>query len=122
MTVDSGGYITRRLHVPQPVWSQGGVKLPNVPEKVRVVEVLFTALEEAQGHSIKYFGVGTLHGQGIDLARKDAVEWNAKLEELCNICDGIVASFGKKLGVGEGLALKKSSGVSAGRLTAGSGC
>ena len=38
MTSKTGGYITRRLHVPQEVWSQGGAKLTNVPEKIRVVE------------------------------------------------------------------------------------
>ena len=46
MTSRTGGYITRRLHVPQEVWSQGGAKLANVPEKIRVVEVLCSALEE----------------------------------------------------------------------------
>ncbi|TFY82696.1 hypothetical protein EWM64_g1322 [Hericium alpestre] len=123
MTSKSGGYITRRLHVPHEVWSQGGAKLINLPEKVRVVEVLCSALEELQTTSGELFGGGNVSSGmamgigGID--KKEGDLWLAKLEEFSAVCDGVVSNFGKKLGVGEGFAVKKAGGVAAwgGRLT-----
>jgi len=113
MTSKTGGYVTRRLHVPHEVWSQGGAKLNNVLEKVRVVEVLCSALEDLQNSSAEYFGSGN-GGSGLgsdNLGRKEGEGWIAKLEEFSSVCDGVVANFGKKLGVGEGFALKKTTGV-----------
>ncbi|EGN91563.1 hypothetical protein SERLA73DRAFT_128138 [Serpula lacrymans var. lacrymans S7.3] len=123
MTSRTGGYITRRLHVPQEVWSQGGAKLSNILEKVRVVEVLCSALEEMQQYSAEYFGAGSVcsgFALGIgSVGRKEAEAWMSKLEEFSAVCDSVVANFGKKLGVGEGFVLKKSSGVTSwgGKLT-----
>ncbi|KAI6005194.1 hypothetical protein F5J12DRAFT_769592 [Pisolithus orientalis] len=123
MNSKSGGYITRRLHVPQGVWSQGGAKLSNIPEKVRVVEVLCSALEEMQQVSVELFGAGSVcsgFALGIgSVGRKEAEAWVAKLEDFSSICDSVVANFGKKLGVGEGFVLKKSGGVTSwgGKLT-----
>jgi hypothetical protein len=115
MTSKTGGYVTRRLHVPHEVWSQGGAKLNNVLEKVRVVEVLCSALEELQHSSAEHFGAGNVSsgaalGTG-GIGRKQGEAWIAKLEEFSSVCDGVVANFGKKLGVGEGFVLKKTSGV-----------
>jgi hypothetical protein len=123
MTSKTGGYVTRRLHIPQEVWSQGGAKLPNVLEKVRVVEVLCSALEDLQFSSTDYFGAGNVSsglGLGIgSIGRKEGEAWMIKLEEFSSVCDGVVANFGKKLGVGEGFVLKKTTGVIAwgGKLT-----
>ncbi|KAI0048385.1 hypothetical protein FA95DRAFT_1490882 [Auriscalpium vulgare] len=123
MTSKSGGYITRRLHVPQEVWSQGGAKLANLPEKVRVVEVLCSALEEVQTVSVDLFGAGNVSSgmvMGIgSIGKKEGETWSMKLEEFSNVCDGVVANFGKKLGVGEGFVTKKTTGVTSwgGKLT-----
>ncbi|KAK7694485.1 hypothetical protein QCA50_001671 [Cerrena zonata] len=123
MTSKTGGYVTRRLHVPQEVWSQGGAKLGNIPEKVRVVEVLCSALEELQSWSAEYFGAGNVSSGmalGIgSIGKKEGDLWATKLEEFSSVCDGVVGNFGKKLGVGEGFVTKKSSGVVAwgGKLT-----
>ncbi|KIK98809.1 hypothetical protein PAXRUDRAFT_823477 [Paxillus rubicundulus Ve08.2h10] len=123
MTSRSGGYITRRLHVPQGVWSQGGAKLTNEVEKVRVVEVLCSALEEMQQSSVEFFGAGSVcSGLALGIGsvgRKEAEAWVGKLEEFSSICDSVVANFGKKLGVGEGFVSKKSGGVTSwgGKLT-----
>ncbi|GBE78186.1 hypothetical protein SCP_0110690 [Sparassis crispa] len=123
MTSKTGGYVTRRLHVPQEVWSQGGAKLTNIPEKIRVVEVLCSALEEVHNCSVEYFGAGNVSSgmvMGIgSIGRKEGEAWAAKLEEFSNVCDGVVSNFGKKLGVGEGFVTKKSSGVTSwgGKLT-----
>ena len=116
MSSKTGGYVTRRLHVPQEVWSQGGAKLTNVPEKIRVVEVLCSALEELAHWSAEYFGAGNVSsGMALGIGaigRKEGEQWAAKLEEFSSVCDGVVGQFGKKLGVGEGFVTKKSSGVS----------
>lgn len=116
MITKSGGYVTRRLHVPQEVWSQGGAKLTNLAEKVRVVEVLCSALEEVQNCSVEYFGAGNVSigmALGIgSIGKKEGDAWIAKLEEFSSVCDGVVANFGKKLGVGEGFVLKKTGAVS----------
>ncbi|KAG6381359.1 hypothetical protein JVT61DRAFT_5773 [Boletus reticuloceps] len=122
MNSRSGGYITRRLHVPQGVWSQGGAKLTNVPEKVRVVEVLCSALEEMQQSSVEFFGAGSVcSGLALGIGsvgRKEAEAWVSKLDEFSSICDSVVANFGKKLGVGEGFVSKKSGVTSwGGKLT-----
>lgn len=116
MTSKSGGYITRRLHVPCEVWSQGGAKLLNLPEKVRVVEVMCDALAELQNGSVEFCGpMGAASGMGLGIGtvgRREGEAWATKLEEFSAVCDGVVGSFGKKLGVGEGFVIKKSSGVS----------
>ncbi len=115
MMSKTGGYITRRLHVPQEVWSQGGAKLTNIPEKIRVVEVLSSALEELQSWSVEYFGAGNVSSgmaMGIgSIGKKEAEAWAMRLEEFSSVCDGVVGNFGKKLGVGEGFVTKKTSGV-----------
>ncbi|KAG7450309.1 uncharacterized protein BT62DRAFT_503808 [Guyanagaster necrorhizus] len=113
MTSTTGGYITRRLHVPQEVWSQGGAKLSNLPEKVRVVGILCSALEDLQNSSSEHFGAGNVSsgmGLGIgSIGRKEGEAWISKLEDFSTMCDGVVANFGKKLGVGEGFVLKKTT-------------
>lgn len=109
----TGGYITRRLHVPCEVWSQGGAKLTNVAEKVRIVDILCAALEDLQISSGEHFGPGNVNNGmalGIgSIGRKEAEAWLGKLDEFSNICDGVVANFSKKLGVGEGFVLKKTT-------------
>jgi hypothetical protein len=113
MTSKTGGYITPRLHVPQEVWSQGGARLLNLPEKVRVVEVLCSSLEEVQHVSGGIFGAGNVSTSvAPGIGKKEGELWSLKLEEFSNVCDGMVANFGKKLGVGEGFMIKKASGVS----------
>ncbi|KAJ3790277.1 hypothetical protein GGU10DRAFT_303319 [Lentinula aff. detonsa] len=113
MISTTGGYITRRLHVPQEVWSQGGAKLGNLMEKVRVVDILCTALEDLQGFSSDCFGAGNVSSGmalGIgSIGRKEGEAWIAKLEDFSTVCDGVVANFGKKLGVGEGFVIKKTT-------------
>lgn len=116
MTSKTGGYVTRRLHVPCEVWSQGGAKLANVPEKIRVVEVLLSALEEIQNCSVDIFGAGNVSSGMVlgigSIGKKEGEVWSSKLEEFSGVCDGVVANFGKKLAVGEGFVTKKSGGVS----------
>lgn len=113
MISKTGGYITPRLHVPQEVWSQGGARLLNLPEKVRVVEVLCSSLEEVQHMSGGTFGGGNVSASLVPgIGKKEGEQWSIKLEEFSNVCDGVVANFGKKLGVGEGFMIKKASGVS----------
>lgn len=113
MTSKTGGYITPRLHVPQEVWSQGGARLLNLPEKVRVVEVLCSSLEEVQHISGGIFGGGNVSASlAPGIGKKEGELWSLKLEEFSHVCDGVVANFGKKLGVGEGFMIKKTSGVS----------
>ena len=115
MISKTGGYITRRLHVPCEVWSQGGAKLTNIPEKIRVVEVLISALEEIQNCSADIFGAGNVSSGMVlgigSIGRKEGEIWSSKLEEFSGVCDGVVANFGKKLAVGEGFVTKKSGGV-----------
>ena len=91
------------------MWSQGGAKLLNLPEKVRVVEVLCGALEEVQNASNDFTSATGIGGSG---GRKDVERWLAKLDEWSGACEGVVGSVGKKLGVGEGFGVKKSGGVS----------
>ncbi|KAG6861221.1 hypothetical protein C0995_002570 [Termitomyces sp. Mi166 len=121
MTSPTGGYVTRRLHVPHEVWSQGGAKLSNVLEKVRVVAILCTALEDLQGSSAEHFGAGNVCSGlalGIgSIGRREADAWLSKLEEFSSICDGVVTNFGKKLGVGEGFVIRKTTW--SGKLTRG---
>ncbi|KAF9569764.1 hypothetical protein CPC08DRAFT_623296 [Agrocybe pediades] len=111
MVVPTGGYLTRRLHVPCEVWSQGGAKLTNLDEKIRVVTILCSALEDLETGSAEYFGAGNVSSGmalGIgSIGRREADAWLSKLDEFSNICDQIVSNFGKKLGVGEGFVSRK---------------
>ena len=105
-----------RLHVPHEVWSQGGAKLLNLPEKIRVVVVLCSALDDLHMSSNEFCGAGSVNAgltSGIgSIGRKEGESWNNKVDEFSLICDGLVSDFGKKLGVGEGFAVKKNGLVS----------
>ena len=113
MSSPTGGHITRRLHVPNEVWSIGGVKLPNVPEKIRALRFLLAALVELQMASSEVFGAGNVSSgmaMGIgSIGPKEASAWVFKLEDFSNVCDNVVNDFGKKIGVGEGFVLKKTT-------------
>ena len=113
MVNPTGGYVTRRLHVPCEVWSQGGAKLTNLDDKLRAVESLVVALDTLQTSSLDYFGSGSVNSgsaRGIDnISRKEANAWLLKLEDFSNVCDMVVADYGKKLGVGEGFVARKST-------------
>ncbi|KAF8610633.1 hypothetical protein BDV93DRAFT_530499 [Ceratobasidium sp. AG-I] len=100
LTRRSGGYLTPKLHVPHEVWSQGGAKLMNLQEKVRVVDALVESLGGVREISDGFFG-----------GRRGGEEWLRRLEDWGKICDGLVGEYGKKLGVGEGVMGKKSSGM-----------
>lgn len=95
--------------------------MANIPEKIRVVEVLLSALEEVQNCSAEIFGAGNVSSgmvMGIgSIGAKDGEAWGSKLEEFSAVCDGLVSNFGKKLGVGEGFVTKKSGGVSCSLLS-----
>lgn len=83
-----------------------------MPEKVRVVEVLCSSLEEVQHISGSIFGAGNVSSSmAPGIGKKEGELWSLKLEEFSHVCDGVVANFGKKLGVGEGFMIKKASGV-----------
>lgn len=113
MSSPTGGHITRRLHVPNEVWSIGGVKLPNVPEKIRALRFLLAALVELQMASSEVFGAGNVSSgmaMGIgSIGPKEASAWVFKLEDFSNVCDNVVNDFGKKIGVGESFVLKKTT-------------
>ena len=79
-----------------------GAALATVP-----LALLLTLSAEFCGPSVSSgfaLGVGSV-------GRKEGEVWAVKLEELSNVCDGVVANFGKKLGVGEGFVARKSTGV-----------
>ncbi|CAE6462198.1 unnamed protein product [Rhizoctonia solani] len=100
LTNQSGGYLTPKLHVPHEVWSQGGAKLVNVPDKMRVVESLVDHLVGLRKCSDEFF-TGRRGGEDF-LKRLD--EWNKH-------CDFLVSEYGKKLGVGEGVIKKRGGGM-----------
>lgn len=102
ITSKQGGYLTRRLYIPHDVWSQGGAKLGNLTEKGKCVELLNAGLEEVAVGSGEFFrGVG----------RGNAERWLKCLDEWSVVCDTVLAGPGKKLGVGEGFAGRKSNAV-----------
>ena len=113
MVNPTGGYVTRRLHVPCEVWSQGGAKLTNLDDKLRALESLIVALDTLQISSSDCFGAGNVSSGlalGIgSIGRKEANAWLLRLEEFSNVCDMVVADYGKKLGVGEGFVARKST-------------
>lgn len=118
MTSKSGGHITRRLHVPNEVWFQIGVKLSNLPEKIRVVDSLCAGLEEIQIASPKIISsrdnndsnnaLPGLVSTAANHGTKDMERWLHKLDDWNAACDGILLNFGRKLGVREGFVTKKN--------------
>jgi len=103
ITSKQGGYLTRKLYIPHDVWSQGGAKLGNLTEKGKCVELLNAGLEEVAVGSGEFF-----RGAG----RGNAEKWLKCLDEWSVVCDSVLAGPGKKLGVGEGFAGRKSNTVS----------
>ena len=75
----------------------------NLSEKGKRVEVLNGALEDVVTGSGEFF-----RGAG----RPSAERWLKCLEEWNNVCESVLSSVGKKLGVGESMTDRKSSGVS----------
>lgn len=80
--------------------------MTNLNEKGKTVEALNTALEDVVVGSSEFF-----RGAG----RVGAEKWVRVLDEWGGVCESIVGSVGKKLGVGEGINSKKSGGVSISR-------
>ncbi|KAK0198645.1 hypothetical protein F5146DRAFT_1131610 [Armillaria mellea] len=77
------------------------------------IGILCSALEDLQNSSSEHFGAGNVSSGmalGIgSIGRKEGEAWISKLEDFSTMCDGVVANFGKKLGVGEGFVLKKTT-------------
>lgn len=96
----SGGYLTPRLHVPHEVWSQGGAKLANIPDKIRVLEALNTSLTALRQAS-----------DGFMTGRRGGEDWLKKLDEWTKTCEVLADEHGKKLGVGEGVIGKRGGGM-----------
>ncbi|ELU44519.1 ATP-dependent DNA helicase recQ [Rhizoctonia solani AG-1 IA] len=99
LTRQSGGYLTPKLHVPHEVWSQGGAKLVNVPDKLRVLESLVDHLIGLRECSEGFFS-----------GRRGGEEFLKRLEEWTKHCDSLNGEYSKKLGVGEGV-IKKRGGM-----------
>ncbi|CCA70979.1 hypothetical protein PIIN_04912 [Serendipita indica DSM 11827] len=112
----SGGYVTPRLHIPHEVWTQGSAKLTNMPEKIKVIDVLASALEDLTSASLDFCGASSAIAAstgGADGNRKQAERWASKLEEFDRTFSQLAETFGKKLGVGTGFVVKKSVGMAA---------
>lgn len=100
--------------MPCEVWTQGGAYLSNLPEKIRVIDILCEALSEVQNASSEFCGPSVSNGFALgvgSVGRKEGEAWAIKLEEFSGVCDGVVGNFGKKLGVGESFIARKSTGV-----------
>jgi len=71
---------------------------------------------ELQNASVDFCGpMGAASGMGLgvgSVGRKEGEIWSNKLEDFSAVCDQVVSSFGKKLAVGEGFIVRKSTGVS----------
>ncbi|CAE6432654.1 unnamed protein product [Rhizoctonia solani] len=99
LTHQSGGYLTPKLHVPHEVWSQGGAKLANVPDKLRVLESLVDHLIGLRECSEGFFS-GLRGGE----------DFMKRLDEWVRHCESLNTEYAKKLGVGEGV-IKKRGGM-----------
>ncbi|CEL52246.1 hypothetical protein RSOLAG1IB_00786 [Rhizoctonia solani AG-1 IB] len=99
LTHQSGGYLTPKLHVPHEVWSQGGAKLVNVPDKLRVLESLVDHMIGLRECSEGFFSGGQ---RGEDFMKR--------LDEWVKHCEALNGEYAKKLGVGEGV-IKKRGGM-----------
>lgn len=112
-SIMTGGYISRKLHVPSAVWTQGGAKLINLPEKGKCVAIIDQGLEELSKASkdfLRASQVSTAGLNGTGISRAVGERWLRALEEWVQVCDGVVGNLGKKLGVGDGGASKKAAG------------
>ncbi|KAG8901205.1 hypothetical protein FRB99_005479 [Tulasnella sp. 403] len=112
ITSPSGGYVTRKLHVPHDVWTQGGAKLNNVADKGKCIAILETGLDDLAKASHDFIRApqsnAGLAGPGI--ARAMGERWLRALDEWTSVCDGVIGTVGKKLGLRESLASKKTAG------------
>lgn len=107
----TGGYITRKLHIPHDVWTQSGAKLNNMVEKGKCIAVLDQGLEDLSKVSndfLRSVQVGVPARQGISRAMGE--RWVRALDDWLQVCDNVVANLGKKLGLGDGMSTKKTAG------------
>jgi ribosome modulation factor len=107
VTIVSGGYLSRRLYIPQNMWTQTGVKLVAIESKVRMIELLITGLEavEKSGESL-LSSRHTLFGRpamGERMIRE--------LDSFDGLLDGIQSTLAKKLGYIDNVNGKRSGQV-----------
>ncbi|CAO3590924.1 unnamed protein product [Absidia cylindrospora] len=89
-SMEEGGYITDRLHVPKQLWCQKQVRLPAIDAKVSTCEQLVTVLERM--HTI------TRLLDQLDLPQQDiTTEALYSLGRLDHLLDNVKQTFGKLL-------------------------
>ena len=104
----TGGYITRKLHVPHDVWTQGGAKLTNLVEKGKCIAVVQQGLDDLSKASHEFLRAPPQINPAF--ARAVGDRWVRALDEWIGVCDGIIVNMGKKLGMNEGMTAKKNTG------------
>lgn len=113
ISITTGGYISRKLHVPRDVWTQGGAKLSNLPEKGKCIAIIDQGLEELSKASKDFLRASQVSAAGLGgkgISRAVGERWLRALDEWVQVCDGVLGNLGKKLGVGDGGASKKAAG------------
>lgn len=113
ISITAGGYISRKLHVPRDVWTQGGAKLTSLPEKGKCVAIIDQGLDELSKASKEFLRAAQVNAAGLSgtgISRAVGERWLRALDEWVQVCDGVVGNLGKKLGVGDGGASKKAAG------------
>ncbi|KAG9047109.1 hypothetical protein FS837_002993 [Tulasnella sp. UAMH 9824] len=113
ISITAGGYISRKLHVPRDVWTQGGAKLTSLPEKGKCVAIIDQGLDELSKASKDFLRAAQVNAAGLSgtgISRAVGERWLRALDEWVQVCDGVVGNLGKKLGVGDGGASKKAAG------------
>jgi hypothetical protein len=114
-TIVSGGYLSRRLYIPQSMWTQSGVKLSAIESKVRMIELLLTgleALEKSGGPLIlastssqpSLFGMAGPESMGERMIKE--------LDSFDGLLDGIQSTLAKKLGYIDNVNGKRSGQAS----------
>ncbi|KAG8969130.1 hypothetical protein FRC03_004445 [Tulasnella sp. 419] len=109
MTNTSGGYLTKRLHVPHTVWTQGGAKLTNIVDKGKCIAFLESGLDELVKASTEFVKNSNPAAASVTICRVAGERWLRALDEWVGVCDAIVANLGKKLGLGDGTNLTKKT-------------
>lgn len=105
----SGGYATRRLHIPREVWSQGGAKLASLETKVKVVELLVFQLKTVEAAGMGFL----LDNHGVAQGRAAHQDFVKALDDLDGLFDECQKMLAKKLGLSlVGAKGKKLAGVS----------
>lgn len=103
-----------RLHIPQAIWAQAGVKLPGLDTKTRVLELLIVHIAGLSQTGNRLLQLQDLSPEDANVMEAIARDFARDLDEFEVLLDEMQKLLSKKLGTATVALKAKKSGSSGG--------